>query len=206
MPSPIVNATLQAAALSTASNLFAQVLLARQEKRALTLDLPQLLRFVALTLLTSPPNYRWQQFLERTFPAYPIPRRNERLEDIEMTPHDDDAPEGKEGFPSRPGTPEPKFSLKNTLTKWFVDCISAGAIMNTVAFLLIMGVFKGQSGSQIWSNIMTETIPIIVAGYKVWPIASIISFTFVPVHRRIVFLSLIGFVWGIYMSIVAERV
>ncbi|KAL6414545.1 hypothetical protein AUP68_01074 [Ilyonectria robusta] len=72
-----------------------------------------------------------------------------------MTPHDDDAPEGKEGFPSRPGTPEPKFSLKNTLTKWFVDCISAGAIMNTVAFLLIMGIFKGQSGSQIWSNIMT---------------------------------------------------
>ncbi|KAF7555824.1 hypothetical protein G7Z17_g1933 [Cylindrodendrum hubeiense] len=154
MHSPIVDATLQAAALSTASNLFGQLILARQEKRAFALDIAQLLRFVALTFLTAPPNYHWQQYLERTFPAYPVPSRNERLGDIEMQPHDD-APELKEGFPQRPGTPEPKFSLKNTLTKWFVDCITAGAIMNTVAFLVLMGILKGQPGSQIWSNIMT---------------------------------------------------
>jgi hypothetical protein len=51
-----------------------------------------------------------------------------------------------------------------------------------------------------------ETIPIIIAGYKIWPIASIISFSFIPVHRRIVFLSFIGLLWGIYMSLVAARV
>jgi hypothetical protein len=88
--------------------------------------------------------------------------------------------------------------------------------------LVIMGLLKGQGGSQIWSNIKTvsykvswmlwgsniskETIPIIVAGYKIWPIASIISFSFIPVHRRIVFLSFIGLIWGIYMSLVASRV
>ncbi|KAK7415588.1 hypothetical protein QQZ08_012304 [Neonectria magnoliae] len=205
MPSPVVAATLQAAALSTVSNLFAQVILARQEKRPLALDIFQLLRFVTLTLLTAPPNYHWQQYLERSFPAYPLNSRVERLGDIEMRPHDD-APELKDGFPQRPGTPEPKLSLKNTLTKWFIDCITAGAIMNTVAFLVLMGILKGQGSSQIWTNIMTETIPIIVAGYKIWPIASIISFSFIPVHRRIVFLSFIGLLWGIYMSIVAERV
>lgn len=51
-----------------------------------------------------------------------------------------------------------------------------------------------------------ETIPIIVAGYKIWPIASIISFSFIPVERRIVFLSAVGLCWGIYMSLVAARV
>lgn len=51
-----------------------------------------------------------------------------------------------------------------------------------------------------------ETIPIIVAGYKIWPIASIVSFTWIPVHRRIVFLSFVGLIWGIYMSLVANRV
>ncbi|KAK7418942.1 hypothetical protein QQX98_003645 [Neonectria punicea] len=154
MPSPIVAATLQAAALSTVSNLFAQVILARQEKRPLALDIFQLLRFVTLTLLTAPPNYHWQQYLERSFPAYPLNSRVERLGDIEMRPHDD-APELKDGFPQRPGTPEPKLSLKNTLTKWFIDCITAGAIMNTVAFLVLMGILKGQGSSQIWNNIMT---------------------------------------------------
>lgn len=53
---------------------------------------------------------------------------------------------------------------------------------------------------------LQEMVPIIVAGYKIWPIASIISFSFIPVHRRIVFLSFVGLMWGIYMSIVAARV
>jgi hypothetical protein len=38
-----------------------------------------------------------------------------------------------------------------------------------------------------------------------WPIASIVSFTFIPVEKRIVFLSFIGMLWGIYMSLVAAR-
>ena len=50
---------------------------------------------------------------------------------------------------------QPQFSLRNTLTKWFVDCITAGAIMNTIAFLVLMGIMKGQAGSQIWMNIKT---------------------------------------------------
>lgn len=48
---------------------------------------------------------------------------------------------------------QPRFSIRNTLTKWFIDCITAGAIMNTVAFLVIMGVLKGQPMVQISSNI-----------------------------------------------------
>lgn len=51
-----------------------------------------------------------------------------------------------------------------------------------------------------------ETIAIIVASYKIWPIASIVSFSFVPVEKRIVFLSFIGFLWGIYMSLVAAKI
>ncbi len=45
-----------------------------------------------------------------------------------------------------------------------------------------------------------------VAGYKVWPIASIISFTCVPVERRIVFASFVGLLWGVYISLLAARV
>lgn len=48
-----------------------------------------------------------------------------------------------------------------------------------------------------------ETIPIIVDSYKIWPVASIINFSFIPVDRRIVFLSTIGVLWGVYMSLVA---
>ncbi|KAL2760223.1 hypothetical protein ACRALDRAFT_2093926 [Sodiomyces alcalophilus JCM 7366] len=211
MPSPIVTATLQATALSSASNICAQIISAYQDKRPFSLDVIQFLRFVTLSLITAPPNYHWQQFLERTFPAYPSPlaassRPSRRLSDVEMKPVDAALAADKKYDDEPSAADEPRFSLQNTLTKWFVDCITLGAIFNTVAFLVIMGFMKGQGRGQIWYNLQTETIPIIVAGYKIWPIASIISFSFVPVHRRIVFLSFVGLLWGIYMSLVAQRV
>lgn len=48
-----------------------------------------------------------------------------------------------------------------------------------------------------------ETLPIIVSSYKIWPLASIINFVFVPAEKRLVFLSGIGLLWGIYMSLLA---
>ena len=100
---------------------------------------------------------------------------------------------------------KPKLNKKNTLIKWFVDCITVGAIMNTTAFLLIIGLLKGYDLAIIRKNIREQTIPIIVTGYRVWPIASIISFTFIPWERRIVFFSCVGLFWGIYMSIISAR-
>lgn len=135
-------------------------------------------------------------------------------------------------------TPKRKLNIKNTLVKWFIDCITMGALFNTLAFLILMGLLKSQTSAQILKNIRTvsfsaafsilrlsmcstckmrdrnaqsvsmadipqETIPIIVDSYKIWPIASIINFAFIPVEKRIVFLSSVGVLWGIYMSLVA---
>jgi len=129
-------------------------------QRPFYLDFFQLLRFITLTLMTAPPNYHWQQFLERSFPAHISP-----------------SSQGSEGAGielklSKPGETSPalledgtssassdlKFSLKNTLTKWFVDCITLGAIMNTIGFLVLMGGMKGQGLGQIWYNIKTVRV------------------------------------------------
>ncbi|KAF2138059.1 uncharacterized protein K452DRAFT_301432 [Aplosporella prunicola CBS 121167] len=214
MPSPMVTATLQAALLSSASNILAQFIEAYRGERAFMFNSPEFFRFVTLTLITAPPNYLWQGLLERTFPAYPrdsiygaapgAPIRSPRSSmsrDIEAG----DGLEKRDDYVYA-SQPKPRISKRNTITKWFVDCITMGAIMNTVAFLVIMGIMKGQGTAEIGQNIRTETIPIIIAGYKIWPIASIISFSFIPVERRIVFLSCVGLCWGVYMSLVAARV
>ncbi|RDA83254.1 hypothetical protein CP532_4501 [Ophiocordyceps camponoti-leonardi (nom. inval.)] len=197
MPSPILIATLQAAGLSMASNLCAQFLEAYQNQHAFILDLNQLSRFLALTLVTTPPNYLWQQFLERSFPSHPR---------VSVIASDDIELKGADEVTTTTTAPIRPLSIRNTATKWFVDCITLGALGNTVAFLLLMGLLKGQPAVHIWRNVRSETIPIIVAGYKIWPLASVISFSFVPVHRRVVFLSFVGLLWGIYMSLVAARV
>ncbi|KAK8159863.1 hypothetical protein IWX90DRAFT_489277 [Phyllosticta citrichinensis] len=211
MPSPIVNATLQAALLSSVSNILAQIIDAYKGNRPFAFNIVEFLRFVVLTFITAPPNYHWQGFLERTFPAY-APSGKASYKATELADRDVEAGESKTSVDdagyvyAADENDKPKLNWKNTMTKWFIDCITMGAIMNTVAFLVLMGIMKGQSSAQIGNNIRSETVPIIVAGYKVWPFASIINFTLIPVERRIVFLSAIGLCWGVYMSLVAARV
>ncbi|CAJ2509768.1 Uu.00g056680.m01.CDS01 [Anthostomella pinea] len=216
MPSPMVKATLAAAALSSASNILAQFLEAYRGSKPFVFDLPSFLRFVTCTFVSAPPNYLWQQLLERSFPAYE-PRNNKApskhdSRDLEKQMTTDPRGNGGEGSGSAsPGAgagdhQKPKLNIRNTLSKWFIDCITLGAIFNTVAFFVLMGIMKRQPLAQIAHNVRTETIPLIVAGYKIWPFASIISFSCVPVERRIVFLNFVGLLWGIYMSLVAARV
>jgi hypothetical protein len=50
-----------------------------------------------------------------------------------------------------------------------------------------------------------DLFPIIYASYKIWPLASVVNFTLIPVEKRIVFLSLVGLVWGIFLSLTAAR-
>lgn len=156
MPSPIVTATLQAAGLSLCSNILAQVIEARQEDRPFAIDFLQILRFVTLTFITAPPNYMWQGLLERTFPAYLSPQqvedRKKEDDDIELKGAGEGLIEGDMGTQNEG---RGRFSLRNTLTKWFVDCITMGAIMNTIAFLVLMGIMKRQGAAQISANIRT---------------------------------------------------
>ncbi|KAG8413380.1 hypothetical protein J3458_012948 [Metarhizium acridum] len=193
--SPIAAATLQATGLSTASNICAQFIDGYQEQRPFSLDPLQLLRFILLTLLTTPPNYHWQQFLERRFPGYTPTRQPYEAVELQIVEEGGDARRAPE-----------TFSYRNTLAKWFIDCMTVGAVLNTVAFLVIMGVLKARSPGSIWRSVVDDTIPIIVAGYRIWPLASIVSFSVIPVSKRIVFLSFVGFLWGVYMSLVAARV
>ncbi|KAH9887418.1 hypothetical protein F4778DRAFT_786265 [Xylariomycetidae sp. FL2044] len=209
MPSPMLQTTLMAAGLSAASNILAQFLEAYRSAQPMVFDFPSFLRFVVLTFITAPPNYLWQQFLERKWPAY---EREPGPIDIEKQDGlgDDDDYHDIDGGHSRRlrGEHQQKSGLnkKNTFLKFFTDCITLGAIFNTVAFFVLMGILKRQALDQIVQNIRTQTIPVIVAGYKIWPFASLISFSCVPVERRVVFLSFVGLLWGIYMSLVATRV
>lgn len=42
-----------------------------------------------------------------------------------------------------------KINWLNTFMKMFIDCITLGALVNTVAFLVIMGLLKGQNWARV---------------------------------------------------------
>lgn len=48
-----------------------------------------------------------------------------------------------------------------------------------------------------------EFWPIMVVGFKFWPLVSILNFTVVPVDQRLLVGSLFGVVWAVYLSLVS---
>ncbi|THV87838.1 hypothetical protein D6D29_00460 [Aureobasidium pullulans] len=204
MLSPIVSSTLQATAIAAASNVIAQLLEQRSKQQApTTVSAADLLRFVIFTLLTAPPNYLWQHALERVFPGRKsIDSTKTILPRYEIREHDEllgeDVLQQEEEF-------ETKLDWKNTMIKWFVDCMTLGALLNTAAFLVLMGIMKGRSPGEIGTALRTDTFPIIYASYKIWPLASIVNFALIPVEKRIVFLSAVGLVWGVFLSLTAAK-
>ena len=170
---PIVTATIQATALASLSNILAQLLDCYRKELPLSLDVIAFLRFLISTVLTAPPNFYWQAWLERTFPGR-LPAEDDRtrsqasMEDgIGMSEgvggQGNDSSEKRESGVAvesegdrklREGSTGGKLNWKNTWTKWFIDCITMGALMNTVAFFLIMGTLKGKPASEIRHDIV----------------------------------------------------
>jgi hypothetical protein len=71
------------------------------------------------------------------------------------------------------------------------DAITTLQAVRPITLPTLQPVTHGQL-AQDWGHI-------VVSGYKVWPLVSILSFTLIPVERRILFGSFVGLCWGIYV-------
>lgn len=61
---------------------------------------------------------------------------------------------GNEG-PQQEEELETRLDWKNTLTKWLLDCMTLGALLNVTAFIILMGIMKGRSSTQIGNALRT---------------------------------------------------
>ena len=134
------------------------------------------MHFVIFTIISCPPNFFWQEYLEQKFPGYTI---------------------GIEGART--------LNKQNTARKLLLDQ-TLGAAINTFAFVAAMAAFKGRDRAAVMRECRRGVWPLMVNGWKVWPLVAIFNFTFVPVQRRIIVGSMFGLFWGIYLSLfVAAR-
>ena len=115
MPSPVVRATLQATILTLCSLLIARFLTSNPPP-----NIPALLIY---TLLSTPPNFWWQEYIEKKFPGYTLGK-------VEV----DDGGKGVEV--------EKKLNVANTLIKLGLDQTVA-SIVNVVAYIGLTRLFSG---------------------------------------------------------------
>ncbi|KAF1992164.1 hypothetical protein K402DRAFT_366167 [Aulographum hederae CBS 113979] len=216
MVPPILSASAIAVCIDCCSNVIAQVLKAYRSDVPFAFNAVLFTHFALFAALTAPLNFLWQGWLERTFPGWrKVQRGGPDVGMVDLEREGERAKERKSGEYSGAGIAAngqtdnggggKVRNWPNIAKKWFTDCITLGALFNTVAFLVIMGAFKSKSVGEIALDVRMETIPIIINSWKIWPIANFFSTTYVPVDRRIVFLSCCGLVWNIYLSLVAAR-
>lgn len=173
--------------------------------------------FVAFSIISCPPNYLWQAWLEATFPGYTeslTPAEKEKL--VDETVVGQSTATEKTGLQTRdvnkaavtsksapnPQKAKQQLSISNTAIKFILDQ-SVGAAVNTIMFIMGIAMLRGQSLESGWEQTKTGFWPLVFAGQKLWPLVSIISLTLVPVEQRMVFGSIIGVGWGIFLSLMA---
>ena len=88
MPSHLQTATIQAAILNIISSVLAQLLtLYRSSKlgasstalNPLGLDFIAILQYLITCLIMTPPNFLWQEYLEKGFPGYPVQKGKQKM-------------------------------------------------------------------------------------------------------------------------------
>ena len=52
-----------------------------------------------------------------------------------------------------------------------------------------------QKPSQVWADIKRTTIPLVVSGLKLWPLAHCITYGLVPVENRLLWVDMVEIVW-----------
>ncbi|KAF2839759.1 integral membrane protein-like protein [Patellaria atrata CBS 101060] len=193
MPSITVQ-TAQAAVLSATSNILAQALTAYRENKTFQLALEPIYKFVLFTILNTPINILWQRYLEETFPG---------SKPASSTPPAQTKEVGeKDAYKNKAVASKDVASKRNIATKFLLDQ-TIGAAFNTALFFIGMGLLNGNTWEQCISTMKRDSFSLYVAGAKIWPAVSLISFIFIPVERRVLFASIIGVGWGVYLSLLA---
>ncbi|XWX02153.1 hypothetical protein V2A60_010185 [Cordyceps javanica] len=213
MPSPIVAATVQSAALGVLSSILAQCITAYRQKDPLSIDWIPVFQYLLFIIVSTPPNFLWQELIEASFPSHPEP-----------------AARSKQTGDKAPPAP---LSTRNTAIKFLLDQ-TVGAAVNTLLFITFTRSLRMASGhaprvtnvskavsywvspdavdfsrvdfDTVWAEAKEEFWPLILAGYKLWPVISLVNFTLVKsVQGRNLLGALAGVVWGVYICLFAAH-
>jgi protein Mpv17 len=179
MNSAILSSTLQAVCLGAASNIIAQLITSNQE--GVSVSIPR-----HLSLLRPSPRHRSQ---------YPSPKPYHSPSSPSSPLHSTSS--GKSS--SSPSSKAP-LNLTNTIIKFLLDQ-SIGSSLNTVGFLAYFASLQQASYDHVLDVTIRDFWPVTKAGWKLWPLVSLLNFTVVPLHQRVIVVTVAGMFWSIYMSL-----
>lgn len=81
-----------------------------------------------------------------------------------------------------------------TAVKVLIDQAFWGPLWNNT-YILLLGLMKFDKLESIWGEIKRTTIPLIVSGLKLWPLAHCVTYGLIPVENRLLWVDLVEIIW-----------
>uniref|UniRef100_A0A7S2PLY5 Peroxisomal membrane protein MPV17 n=1 Tax=Leptocylindrus danicus TaxID=163516 RepID=A0A7S2PLY5_9STRA len=96
---------------------------------------------------------------------------------------------------------EDVFTEQFHWTEWWsffpkvaIDQMTWGPFWNNT-YILLLGIMQFRPLKDIWTEIKETTVPLIVSGLKLWPLAHCVTYGLVPVENRLLWVDLVEIVW-----------
>ena len=75
-----------------------------------------------------------------------------------------------------------------------IDQLLWGPFWNNT-YIVLLGLMKLEKPAVIWNDIKRTTIPLVVSGLKLWPLAHCVTYGLMPVQYRLVWVDLVEIIW-----------
>ena len=63
------------------------------------------------------------------------------------------------------------------------------------SYIILLGLMKLESVEAIWQDMKRTTIPLILSGLKLWPLAHCITYGLIPVENRLLWVDVVEILW-----------
>ncbi|KXS10765.1 hypothetical protein M427DRAFT_158774 [Gonapodya prolifera JEL478] len=98
----------------------------------------------------------------------------------------------------------PSMTARSALLKMAIDQTTM-APASVAVFFTYHGLYQGWEWDRIKKKVEREAWPTLVANWVLWPAALLVSFRFVPLDLRVLWMNVVGLGWGTYLSLVQQE-
>ncbi|GLC34883.1 hypothetical protein PLESTB_001174100 [Pleodorina starrii] len=98
-----------------------------------------------------------------------------------------------------------KKDFQTVLKKVVVDQLTYGPVCNVLFMSFATLVLEGKSLSFLMQKIPRDYPGVQLNGWRLWPLAALINYRFVPLQFRVLFINLTALVWTTFLLLKSKR-
>ena len=90
------------------------------------------------------------------------------------------------------------------IPKVVLDQSAWGPVWNN-SYILLLGLMQRESLESMFSNVKKTTIPLILSGLKLWPLAHCVTYGLVPTEYRLLWVDMVEILWVVILATTAAE-